>query len=198
MISRTLEGKALDMIRNLILAVFCVALVGACASNRGKSADEKRQAIQQMKRDTLVRLYEKKPDVQQQIAHAVGYGVFSNANVYIIFASAGGGYGVVENQQTGQTTYMKMGEVGVGVGLGAKDYRLVMVFHTREALDFFVEKGWSMGGQADAAAKAGDKGGAVGGEGIVNNITVYEMTESGLALQATIKGTKIWRDDSLN
>jgi len=179
--------------------MFCsLTLIGACATNKGKSAAEKRQAIQEMKRDTLDKLYEKKPDVRAQIANAVGYAAFSNANVYIIFAGAGGGYGVVENKQTGQSTYMKMGEVGVGIGLGAKDYRIVMVFHTREALDYFVDKGWSMGGQADAAAKAGDKGGAVGGEGIVNNITVYQMTETGLALQATIKGTKFWRDDSLN
>jgi len=187
------------MYRSLFLVFFSsVTLIGACATNKGKSAEEKRQVIQQMKRETLDQLYQKKPDVRSQIANAVGYGVFSNANVYIIVVGAGGGYGVVENQQSGQTTYMKMGEVGVGVGLGAKDYRLVMVFHTREALDYFVDKGWSMGGQADAAAKAGDKGGAVGGEGIINNITVYQMTESGLALQATIKGTKFWRDDSLN
>jgi len=186
------------MNRRLFLAVCSAIVLAACAAGRGKSAEDQRQAIQQMKRDTLTQLYEKKPDVRQQIANAVGYGVFSNANVYIIVAGGGGGYGVVENQQTGQTTYMKMGEVGVGIGLGAKDYRLVLVFHTREALDYFVNKGWSMGGQADAAAKAGDKGGAVGGEGIVNNITVYQMTESGLALQATIKGTKFWRDDDLN
>jgi len=187
------------MHRSLILVVICsLSLIGACSTTKGKTGDDKRQAIQQMKRDTLDQLYQKKPDVRSQIANAVGYGVFSNANVYLIVVGAGGGYGVVENQQTGGTTYMKMGEVGVGVGLGAKDYRLVLVFHTREALDYFVEKGWSMGGQADAAAKAGDKGGAVGGESIVNNITVYQMTESGLALQATIKGTKFWRDDSLN
>ncbi len=182
----------------LSLALCCVTLLAACATTKGKSFEEQRQAIQKMKSETLAQLYEKKPDVRSQIANAVGYGVFSNANVYIIVAGAGGGYGVVENQQTGKSTYMKMGEVGVGIGLGAKDYRLVMVFHTAEALKYFVEHGWSFGGQADAAAKAGDKGGAVGGEGIVNNITVYQMTESGLALQATIKGTKFWRDDSLN
>jgi len=184
------------MYRSLLLTVLCsLTLMASCATNKGKSTEEKRQAIQQMKRDKLEQLYQKKPDVRAQISNAVGYGAFSNANVYIIFAGAGGGYGVVENHQS---TYMKMGEVGVGIGLGAKDYRIVLVFHTREALDYFVDKGWSMGGQADAAAKAGDKGGAVGGEGIVNNITVYQMTESGLALQATIKGTKFWRDDTLN
>ena len=105
---------------------------------------------------------------------------------------------MVESQGNAKTTYMKMGEVGVGIGIGVKDYRLVMVFHTQDALDYFVKHGWSFGGQADAAAKAGEKGKAVGAEAIVNNISVYQMTESGLALQATIKGTKFWRDDALN
>jgi len=186
------------MKRSLFLALCCLALMSGCATNKGTSVAEKRQAIQQMKSDTLKQLYASKPDVRSQIENAPGFAVFSNANVYVIFAGAGGGYGVVEDHLRGRTTYMKMGEVGVGIGLGAKDYRLVMVFHTEEALKYFVRHGWSFGGQADAAAKAGDKGGAVGREGIVNNITVYQMTESGLALQATIKGTKFWPYDELN
>lgn len=43
------------------------------------------------------------------------------------------------------------------------------------------------------AAKAGEKGAAVGAE-----LTVDNMTESGLALQSTVKGTKFWKDDKLN
>jgi hypothetical protein len=32
----------------------------------------------------------------------------------------------------------------------------------------------------------------------VDNIIIYQLTETGLALQATIKGTKYWQDGSLN
>jgi hypothetical protein len=32
----------------------------------------------------------------------------------------------------------------------------------------------------------------------LGNITVYQLTESGIALQATLKGTKYWTDDDLN
>jgi hypothetical protein len=49
-----------------------------------------------------------------------------------------------------------------------------------------------------AAAKASDKGAAVGGEILVANVTIYQLTESGLALQATVKGSKYWKDDALN
>ena len=93
---------------------------------------------------------------------------------------------------------MKMGEAGVGLGIGAKDFRVIFVFHSRNALNQFVDTGWAFGVNADAAAKASEKGGAVGGEATFDNITVYQLTESGLALQATIKGTKFWQDTELN
>jgi lipid-binding SYLF domain-containing protein len=38
-------------------------------------------------------------------------------------------------------SYMKMREAGVGLGAGAKYYRLVFVFHTKVALDYFVANG---------------------------------------------------------
>ena len=137
------------------------------------------------------------PEARAEVAAAPGYAVFSNANINIIFASFSGGYGVVD-PKWGTPTYMKMGEAGIGLGLGVKDFRAVFIFHTRADLDHFVDNGWEFGGHADAAAKASDKGAAVGGEALLDGITVYQLTKSGLALQATVKGTKYWKDDELN
>ena len=186
---------------NRILAFICIVLllcVTGCATTKGNTRAEKRQSVLDMKNTVLADLYKIKPDVKSQIASAPGYAVFSNANVYLIFASIGGGHGVVKNNVTGKHTFMKMGEVGIGLGLGAKDFRAVFVFHNIETMNRFVDQGWAFGGQADAAAKASDKGAAVGGELTVDNITIYQLTESGLALQATIMGTKYWKDDALN
>ena len=55
---------------------------------------------------------------------------------------------------------MKMFSAGVGIGAGIKDFRRVFIFSTKEAFDSFVEQGWQAGAQADAVAKAGEKGGA--------------------------------------
>ena len=151
-----------------------------------------------MKNDVLTELFQKKPSARSVVNNASGYAVFSNANVNLIFASFGGGYGLAKNMRTGEHTYMKMGEVGLGLGAGVKDFRIVMVFHSEAALNNFINNGWSFGGQADAAAKAGDKGAGIGGEAVINGVTVYQLTESGLALQATIKGTKFWKDEALN
>lgn len=184
-----------------LLTGICIVLavsISGCATTGGKTPAQQRQSILTMKNEVLSDLYEQKPDVKAQIASAPGYAVFRNANVNVILASFGGGYGVVKNNRTGNHTYMKMGEVGVGLGLGVKDFRLVFVFHSKDSMNRFVESGWAFGGQADAAAKAEDQGGAVGGELTVDNMTIYQLTEAGLALQATIKGTKFWKDESLN
>jgi lipid-binding SYLF domain-containing protein len=180
--------------RFLILSL--VLFLAACA-NTGATPDQKRQAIQNMKQEALTKLYEMKPDVRSQIQSARAVGVFSNANVNLILASFGGGYGVITDS-SGADTYMKMGEIGVGLGAGVKDFRLIMVFHDQDALDRFYEYGVALGAQADAAAKASDQGAAIGAEATIDNITLYEITESGLALQATIKGTRYWRDEELN
>ncbi len=180
------------------IAMIFFVLSTACSTTAVKTPVEKRQALIDMRNQVLSDLYKVKPDVKAQINSAAGYGVFSNANINLVFASFGGGHGVVRDNQSGKNTFMKMGEAGVGLGIGAKDFRVIFVFHSRDALTQFVDTGWAFGVNADAAAKASEKGGAVGGEATFDNITVYQLTESGLALQATIKGTKFWQDSELN
>ena len=181
-----------------LFALLILAVLTGCATTGSGTSSEKRAKVMEMRNEVLSEIYQEKPDVQSQVASASGYAVFSNANINVIFASFGGGYGVVRNNQTGQDTYMNMAEAGLGLGVGAKDFRALLVFHSQDALNYFVDKGWTFGAQADATAKASDKGGAVGTEAITNNVTIYQLTQSGLALQATIKGAKFWKNNELN
>lgn len=181
----------------VVLSVGIVALTGCGPA--GDTVEQKRDNILSMEDETLERLYEEEPPAKRKIARAAGYGVFSNVNINLIFASAGSGYGVVYDNDTGDRTYMRMALGGIGIGLGAKDFRVVLIFKTDEAMRRFIQSGWEFGAHADAAAKAGDKGGELSDEGdISSDIDVYSMTESGLALQATVAGSKYWKDDELN
>lgn len=182
----------------LFSVLFLSFILASCASMGSGSKADKQQAILKMKSETLTQLYSIKPHARTQINASPGYAVFSNANVNLFLLAAGTGYGVVTNRHSGQKTYMNMAEGGVGLGLGVKDYRIVMVFHTLEAMNRFIDSGWTFGGNADAAAKVTDKGASVEGEAYFGDVTVYTFTKSGLALQATVKGTKFWKDDELN
>jgi len=94
---------------------------------------------------------------------------------------------------------MKMISAGVGPGLGVKDYRVIFVFENDKVLADFLDSGWSGSAQADAAAKAGEKGGAYSGAvEVAPGVWVYQITENGLALQLTLQGTKYYKDDDLN
>lgn len=175
----------------------CVMFLGACVS--GSDVAEKRANVQKMRADTLNKLYARAPHAREQIRKAEGYAVFSNVGVYVIWLSGGGGWGMVHDNRSGKDTYMRMGSVGVGIGLGVKDFRGVFVFTSRDAFDRFVDHGWDASAQADAAAKAGEKGDAwAGAVDVAPGIKLYQLTENGLALQATIQGTKYWKDSELN
>jgi len=186
------------IILSLSIIVITASLAG-CGPQGNLTIAEKRQVVIDIEKETLERLYREAPETKGKIEKAAGYGTFSNANVNLFFVSAGGGYGSVVDNATGKRTYMKMALGGVGLGLGAKDYRVVMVFKDKVTLAKFLESGWDFGAHADAAAKAGESGGELSGEGdIISGIEVFSMTESGLALQATVAGTKYWKDDTLN
>ena len=181
-----------------LAGIFMLVVLSGCATKGATTPSAKRQAILDMKQEVLTDLYKVNAGAKSQVANAPGYAVFSNANINLIFASFSGGQGVVKDNSSGKYTYMKMGEAGIGLGLGIKDFRAVFVFHNRDALNRFIDSGWEFGGHADAAAKAGDKGAAVGGEVLLEGVSIYQMTKSGLALQATVKGTKYWKDAELN
>ncbi len=161
--------------------------------------DSDRQEILESRDQIIKRLYKENPGAKKKIARSVGYATFSNIGVNVIFISAGGGSGVVHNNATGKNTYMSMASGGIGFGLGVKDFRAVFIFYTEEALKRFVDKGWDFSGQADAAAKSGKKGaeGSVAAT-VISGVEVYQMTENGIALQATLQGTKYWKNDDLN
>ena len=185
------------------LRLGCILLIGGflvgCATPKGVTKQEQRDYVLNMKADTLAKLYEQKPATREMIKKAAGYGVFSNVGTYLFLLAGGSGYGVVVDNTTGQKTYMKMRSVGVGLGMGVKDFRAIFIFKNKEVLEAFVNKGWEFGGQADAAAKSGNKGGAASGEAFIeDDIIIYRITEAGVALQATIGGTKFWKDDKLN
>jgi lipid-binding SYLF domain-containing protein len=146
----------------------------------------------------LAEIYKSHPIVKDKVKKAAGYAVFSNVGVNLILASFAGGKGVVVDKK-GKETFMQMGSAGVGIGLGVKDFRALFVFTEREKLEQFIERGWDFSGQADAAAKSDDKGAAIAEAGtVLPGVEVYQLTKNGIALQATLQGTKYWRDKDLN
>jgi lipid-binding SYLF domain-containing protein len=188
--------------RTLALLVVLSAVFAPVARAYAKAdADTKRTEIREMRDDVLEELYKAKPELKDRIKKAEGYAVFSNVGINLVLASFAGGKGVVVASGTFKDTetFMKMGSAGIGLGLGVKDFRAVFIFHEKDKLKAFIDKGWDFSGQADAAAKSDKKGAALAGaETVIPGVEIYQITKNGLALQATLQGTKYWKDKDLN
>ncbi|MFT4826690.1 MAG: lipid-binding SYLF domain-containing protein [Halioglobus sp.] len=191
-----------------IFAILVMMSLIALNTNAGlfgnkKDADEKREETLIMRDKTLLRLYRENSAAKEMVDNAVGYAVFANTGINVLLVSTASGKGVAHDNEANQDTYMNMFSAGGGFGMGIKKFSAVFVFHSRDAFEQFVEEGWNFTGQVDAAAttdaEEGGEAGTMGATvGLNESVTVYQMTEKGLALQATLQGTKYSRNDQLN
>jgi len=176
-----------------------VALVTAGLAAAKDSPEVQRDKIRKVAAATLTELYKLEPSSQAAIQKSAGYAVFNNMGTNILLLSTARGAGVAVNSQTRQDTFMKMISAGAGLGVGVKEYRAVFIFETADAFRKFVDSGWEASGQADAAAKTKNSGGAYSGAGMVApGVWVYQITKKGIALQVTLQGTKYSKNDDLN
>lgn len=176
-----------------------LTLIASAPALAKDSKEEQRAAVRKSSAQILTQLYKINPSARKAVASAAGYAVFSNFGMKILFAGGGGGSGMVVNNATKAETFMKMVEAQAGLGLGIKKFRVVFIFDTPAALDGFVNSGWEFGGQATAAASYGKQGAAYqGAASVMPGVWMYQMTDEGLALELTGKGTKYYKNDELN
>jgi lipid-binding SYLF domain-containing protein len=189
--------------KNFIALVVSALLLAMPLSSQAlfnkKTPDEKRKELQDERVVALDKLYKEKPSTREELKSAKGYAVFSSMGVNVLLVSTENGAGILHNNQTGKDTYMKMFSAGGGIGMGVKDFIVVFVFHTSDAMEKFQKSGWDFSGQADANAQTSTQGAGTGAAGTaIPGTSIYQITKSGLALQATLQGTKFWLDKDLN
>ena len=181
-----------------ILSVALMVATFALAADQSK-VDQERQEIRKRTKEILAQLYKAEPKAKVNIQKAAGYAAFSNFGMKIFVAGSGTGKGVAVDNKTKKEIFMKMIELQAGLGFGVKKFSLVWVFEKPDALATFVNSGWELGGQASAAAKAGEKGAAFQDAlAIAPGVWLYQLTDKGVALELTAKGTKYYKDDDLN
>ncbi len=185
------------ILKIFFLTLACSLTIVAHAADDKKA--EEQQEIRKMAQDTLQRLYKAKPEAKGAVQGAAGYAVFSNTGLKILMLGSGKGEGIAVNSKSKAETFMKVVELQAGLGFGVKKFSVIFVFDNDQAFDSFVNSGWQFGGQTTAAATSGEKGGALAGAASVSpGVWMYQMTDKGVALEITAKGTKYYKDDDLN
>ena len=174
--------------------VLCLALPGWAATKEERQAEVRKTAQQ-----TLERLYQLQPKAKPAIEKAAGYAVFSNFGMKLLVTGGGTGQGIAVERTSKREVFMKMVEVQAGLGFGVKKFQLVWIFESQKAFNDFVAAGWEIGAQSTATAKLGSQGAwAAGALSISPGVWLYQLAGDGLAVELTAKGTKYFRDDTLN
>jgi len=181
----------------LVLAIALVLAPGsvfAKKTSKELKADAKRAEIEETAEAALSTVLEKSEKAKLLFERAYGWAVFDNLKL-AFGISGGGGSGVAVRKSDGNKTYMKMGTVGIGFGLGGQKYQVIFFFQDATTFDNFVDKGWQA--EAGAEAVAGQEG-ANAKTSFVNGMAVFQLSEKGLMARADVSGTKYWKDKKLN
>jgi lipid-binding SYLF domain-containing protein len=156
--------------------------------------EAKRMKIDEMADLALKKVLAGNDKAERLYEMSYGWAAFNNLKIAFGF-SGGGGSGVAVKIEGNERTYMKMGTVGIGLGLGGNRYQVVFLFQDERTFNSFVNQGW----QADAGASAvAGKAGAEVKTDFVNGMAIYQVTDTGLMAHADIAGTKYWKNKKLN
>ncbi len=190
-------GKGIAILKFILVTLVCSLAIVAQAADDKKAEEQK--AVRKMAQDTLQRLYKAEPKAKGAVEGAAGYAVFSNTGIKILMMGSGKGEGIAVNNKSKAETFMKVVELQAGLGFGVKKFSVIFVFDNDTAFNSFVNSGWEFGGQTTAAATTGEKGGALAGAASVSpGVYMYQLTDKGVAIEITAKGTKYYKDDDLN
>lgn len=184
----------------LLFLAFAAILLSGCKATFGPGGDsvaERREAVLAERDEAVRMLIKSRPEVEETLKSAPGYAFFSSANLHILLLSSENAYGVVTFED-GSTQYLRSLGSGAGFGWGIKDFRTIVIFKTKHALDSFMNEGISPRLNADIAAIYEDEGGSISRALSVVDQETYQFTESGIALQATVQLSMLWADDVLN
>jgi lipid-binding SYLF domain-containing protein len=155
--------------------------------------ETERKARLALKDDALAALYKLQPEARKVVESAPGYAVFDVTSVYIILFVGQRGKGVLIDNASKKATFMTSSRVGTGPGAGKQRVFQIFVFKVKGAMDQFVLAG-GLGGDVGASASTGT-GGMV--RSFNPEIDIYQIPESGFALQASWGGTVYSVDSDL-
>lgn len=179
-------------LKRTVIAGLVLALTAAPMA--AKDPKKARKKIDKAAEKSLERLFEESPESEALFDKSFGYAAFDGREAALMISS-GGGHGVAVERESSERTYMRVASAGVGVGIGIQATQTVFLFEDKATFDEFVESGWDADGSASAAA--GDEGMNTKAS-FVNGMAIYQMTKKGLIAQASVKGTKYWKDGDLN
>ena len=161
----------------------------ACTSIPIDQRADKRAQLDNEAQETIARMIEKDPGIEQELDEAAGYFVsrVSAANLAVI--GGGQGIGVLVDKRSGGRTYLNVKRLDLGAGLGVRYYRVLMLIETREKLEEIRTGTTFRTAAADFAAGKTGSAGVVSTHG--KGVSVHFMAESGGSIAVTARAIRL-------
>ncbi|UDQ97694.1 hypothetical protein AAEX28_11895 [Lentisphaerota bacterium WC36G] len=188
---------------NKFIRIFGITLLAvvttSCLSPSGNNLEEQRENAKLMQAQALAQFIKSDPRLKLAVDNAAGYAVVNATGVDIFLPSTESGWGVLYYKGSNSYTYTKLLSLGIGLGLGIRDFRSLYVFDAPKDIQYFLDHGWFLGAQANAAFKFDydGAGGATAYE-VAPGIKLYKLNKTAVVLHATIQGTRIWKNSDLS
>jgi lipid-binding SYLF domain-containing protein len=167
------------------------------ASNSKLTPEQKeaeRQARFKLADEALAKLYKLQPEARKSVESAPGYAVFDITSIYAIMFVGQRGKGILFDNANKKATFMSSSRMGTGPGAGKQRVFQIFVFKNKTAMEQFVIAG-GLGGDVGASFSTGTDGSV---RSFNPEIDIYQIPESGLAVQASWGGTVYSVDSELN
>ena len=196
-----------------LLLALCLTLT-SCAGSKSKTdqnnqpesatltEEEKateRKHILKTADDTLLELYKHEPTAKDVLEKAYGYAVFSNTGYNIILYVGGKGRGVAFKNSDKKPIFMTMLNAGTGPGVGYDEYRQILMFSSETLFKQFITVGLNASASANVTLKMGGVG--VDESGVITlvpGVSIYQINDKGIDIQADWGGMKYFKDSDLN
>ena len=170
-----------------LIALFVVS--SGCSTMTTEELETKRKALDSITEETVARLIEQDPKIQQELDDSPGYFVADMKLTKVPIVGAGGGEGVLIDKKSGQHTYLTVGRFDLGGGWGARAYKVLLIAKSHEVVDRIKNGTWEFQAGAEAAA------GSASAEGSTSDIgspfTVHILSEGGAAATVTARVVRI-------
>ena len=173
--------------------VLCLALLGACTSIPVEQRDDHRAEINRDADETIALLTDKDPEFAKALEASAGYMTSRVSSATVAVVGGASGIGVLVNKHTGDRTYLNFKRSELGVGLGLKKFRFLVLAEDAEALENIPNKKYLSSLAADLSA--GEKGTSGGYNSA--GYRIFTVSESGASVAATARLIKVSVNDDL-
>lgn len=141
-----------------IWLILLTLVITSCSTMSASEKDVKRSELDAMADKAVADLIDQDASLQKDIDESIGYAVGNAKLTKVPLVGGGGGEGVLVNKKTDKRTYFTVNRFDVGGGVGARSFKILLVFDSADVLGKFEDgtREFQAGAEVSAGSAAAE------------------------------------------